>query len=83
MVGMVLYYPIRNYKVDLYTTYVYILYKTVSSYYNMNSPSVPFPSGIILPFSRFHVIFGAGEPDAAHLSETLLPSGTTLSVLVG
>lgn len=35
------------------------------------------------PFSRLQVIFGCGEPRAAHFSVTLLPSLTTISVLVG
>lgn len=35
------------------------------------------------PPSRRHVMLGAGEPEAAHLKVTELPSRTTMSVLVG
>lgn len=35
------------------------------------------------PPSRLQIMFGCGEPRAAHLSVTLLPSLTTISVLVG
>lgn len=48
-----------------------------------HSPSLP-PSSIILsPLSLRQVMLGAGEPVAAHFSVTLLPSRTTMSVLVG
>lgn len=46
-------------------------------------PSSPLASSMGTPLSRRHVIVGSGEPVAAHLSVTLLPSRTTMSVLVG
>lgn len=46
-------------------------------------PSVPPGNLIGSPSSRRNVIDGAGEPVAEHLSVTLLPSLTTISVLVG
>lgn len=47
------------------------------------SPSVSLDSIILSPPSRLHVMVGAGEPVAAHLNVTLLPSRTIMSVLVG
>lgn len=47
------------------------------------SPSLPPCNIIFSPPSRLHVMFGVGEPVAAHFSVTLLPSRTTISVLVG
>jgi hypothetical protein len=38
---------------------------------------------ILSPLSFLHVMFGAGDPVAAHLSVTLLPSRAIISVLVG
>lgn len=38
---------------------------------------------IVPPVSRRHVTVGSGVPVAAHRSVTLLPSRTTMSVLVG
>lgn len=46
-------------------------------------PSTPPGRLIGSPPSRRHVMVGAGEPVATHLSVTLLPSVTTISVLVG
>lgn len=51
--------------------------------FGLNSPSMPLWSAIFSLPSRRHVMFGWGEPVAAHLSVTLLPSLTTMSVLVG
>lgn len=47
------------------------------------SPSLPPCSIIFSPLSLFQVMFGVGEPVAAHFRVTLLPSLTTISVLVG
>ena len=41
------------------------------------------PRVINSPDSRLQVMLGAGEPVAAHRKVTLLPSLTTISVLVG
>lgn len=50
---------------------------------NADLPSSPLANSMGTPLSRRHVIVGSGEPVAAHLSVTLLPSRTTMSVLVG
>lgn len=47
------------------------------------SPSLPPWSIIFSPPSLRQVMLGAGDPVAAHFKVTLLPSRTTMSVLVG
>ncbi|KAK1134531.1 hypothetical protein K0M31_007313 [Melipona bicolor] len=45
-------------------------------------PSWEFDCAMVPPISRRHVTFGLGVPVAAHRNVTLLPSCTSMSVLV-
>ena len=64
------------------TTHYAYRYDSMKLICKFLKPSLPFPRTIVCPSSLLQVILGVGEPVAAHLKVTLLPSRTTISVLV-